>query len=99
MPEPMLIDNGHRVELTLISVFGPHQQRGYASRALRMLTALCDTNGVTIELVARRLGASLEKFAPGCPCESIYRAARRLVHATRICRYHCVRGRYSFDDS
>jgi hypothetical protein len=56
MPEPMVIANGPLVELTLITVHGPHQDKGYASLALRMLTALCDENGATLSLVARPMG-------------------------------------------
>jgi hypothetical protein len=56
MPEPMVIANGPLVELTLITVYGPHQKQGYASRALQMLATLCDENGVSLELVARPMG-------------------------------------------
>ena len=68
MPEPILVANGPLVELTLIAVYEAHQHKGYATRALRMLTALCDKNGVTITLTARRLDTgALSHFAPGCP--------------------------------
>ena len=64
MPEPMLTANGPRVELTAIGVYERHQRMGYATRALQMLTTLCDENGVTIKLIARPLSLSL---IPGCP--------------------------------
>lgn len=68
MPEPMLTDNEGVVELTLIAVKGPHQNKGYGTRALQMLTALCDENGVTITLVARQMDPdALSSYAPGCP--------------------------------
>jgi len=66
MPEPQVVPNGQRVELILIAAYEPHQRKGYASRALRLLTALCDENGVTIELVARSMGPDLCPIA-GCP--------------------------------
>jgi GNAT superfamily N-acetyltransferase len=66
MPEPTVVANGPVVELTLIAVYGPHQGRGYASRALQMLTALCDENRVTLSLVARPMGPELS-LTPGCP--------------------------------
>lgn len=59
MPEPGLFVNGPLVELNSIGVYGPHQGRHYGSRALRMLTTLCDANGVTITLIARPLDARL----------------------------------------
>lgn len=64
MPEPMLTAHGLRVKLTAIGVYERHQRSGCATRALRMLTTLCDENGVTIELIARPLGLNL---IPGCP--------------------------------
>jgi GNAT superfamily N-acetyltransferase len=66
MPEPLLVANGPVVELNLIAVRGPHQGKGHASLALRMLTVLCDENGVTLTLVARPMAPSLG-FAPNCP--------------------------------
>ena len=56
MPPPVVFASGSMVDLTLIAVYGPHQGQRYASHALRMLTALCDENGVTISLVARPTG-------------------------------------------
>jgi hypothetical protein len=68
MPEPMLVANGPVVELTLVAVYGPHQHKGYATQALRMITVLCDENAVTIRLTARQLDPGpLSHFAPGCP--------------------------------
>jgi ribosomal protein S18 acetylase RimI-like enzyme len=64
MPEPGVVPNGPLVELTSIGVHEKSQRQGYASRALRMLTALCDANEMTIKLVARPLGSNL---LPGCP--------------------------------
>jgi ribosomal protein S18 acetylase RimI-like enzyme len=64
MPEPGVLPNGPLVELTSIGVHKKHQRHGYASRALRMLTALCDANAMTIKLVARPLEDDL---LPGCP--------------------------------
>jgi GNAT superfamily N-acetyltransferase len=64
----MLIDNGPLVELTAIGVYGRHQHKGYASRALRMLTALCDENGIAISLIARPLPPDLSHM-PGCPAK------------------------------
>jgi ribosomal protein S18 acetylase RimI-like enzyme len=66
MPLPGVVANGRLVELTSIGVHGPHQGMGYASRALRMLTGLCDANGVTIELIARPLEPSL-RITANCP--------------------------------
>jgi GNAT superfamily N-acetyltransferase len=53
------------VELTSIGVYKKHQGHRYASRALGMLTALCDENAMTIKLVARSLESDL--LLPGCP--------------------------------
>lgn len=64
MPEPGVVPNGPLVELTSIGVYEKHHGQGYASRALRMLTALCDSSAMTIKLVARPLGSDL---LPGCP--------------------------------
>jgi hypothetical protein len=64
MPEPGVVPNGPLVELTSIGVPEKHQGRGYASRALIMLTVLCDANAMSIELVARPLESDL---LPGCP--------------------------------
>jgi GNAT superfamily N-acetyltransferase len=67
MPEPMLVPDGNVVELTLIAVYAEHQHKGYASRALKMLTTLCDQNGITITLTSRGLDeAALSAVAPGC---------------------------------
>jgi len=66
MPEPLMVANGSAVELNLVAVRQGHQGKGYASRALRLLTALCDENGVTLMLVARPMDAGLG-FAPDCP--------------------------------
>jgi hypothetical protein len=84
MPEPMLIDNGPQVELNAIGVYGPHQHLGYASRALRMLTPLCDENGVAITLIARPLPPDL---------------SRRLVRTAWIRRCHGSGRRHSRDGS
>jgi ribosomal protein S18 acetylase RimI-like enzyme len=68
MHEPMVVANGSVVELTLIAVYRRHQRKGYATRAMEMLTTLCDENGITIRLVARQMNdSSLSSFAPGCP--------------------------------
>ena len=64
MPEPGVVANGTLIELTSIGVYQKHQGNGYASRALTMLTALCDANGMTIKLIARPLDSDL---LPGCP--------------------------------
>jgi GNAT superfamily N-acetyltransferase len=64
MPKPQVVANGPLVELTSIGVHEKHQRQGYASRALRMLTTLCDENAMTIELIARPLESDL---LPGCP--------------------------------
>jgi GNAT superfamily N-acetyltransferase len=66
MPEPGLMPNGEFVELNTIGILDAHQGRGYASRALCMLTDLCDAHGVPIKLVARPMGPDLP-FTPGCP--------------------------------
>ncbi len=63
MPEPGLVANGPLVELTTIGVYEKHQGQGYAKRALRILTTLCDANAITIKLIAR----PLESILPGCP--------------------------------
>lgn len=65
MHAPMAINNGPVVELTAIAVYDRHQGNGYATRALQMLTAICDEHGLTIELVARPLDPGLG-FTPGC---------------------------------
>jgi ribosomal protein S18 acetylase RimI-like enzyme len=67
MPEPMLVANGPVVELTLITVYELHQRQGHASRALQMLAALCDENGVFISLVARPMGGPEFSLAPCGP--------------------------------
>jgi ribosomal protein S18 acetylase RimI-like enzyme len=65
MPEPQVVANGPYVELTSIGTYGKHQGQGHARRALAMLTALCDSNAVSIKLIAR---AFLEfDLLPGCP--------------------------------
>jgi ribosomal protein S18 acetylase RimI-like enzyme len=64
MPEPQVVANGPYVELISIGVHEKHQGQGYATRALRMLTALCDANTMTIKLIARPLEFNL---LPGCP--------------------------------
>lgn len=72
MHEPMVVANGSVVELTLIAVYRRHQRKGYAARALEMLTTLCDENGITIRLVARQMNdSSLSSFAPGCPAPPV----------------------------
>ncbi len=65
MPKPQLIESRGLVELIAIGTYGKHQRKGYASRALRMLTDLADANGLTVELVARPLD-DIPSF-PGCP--------------------------------
>ena len=71
MPEPGLIGNrdtsggSEWVELTLIAVYDEHQHRGYASRAMRILTSLCHANAMTIKLVVRQVLET--ELAPGCP--------------------------------
>jgi hypothetical protein len=67
MPEPMVVANGPVVELTLITVYELHQRQGHASRALEMLAALCDENGVFISLVARPMGGPEFSLAPCGP--------------------------------
>jgi ribosomal protein S18 acetylase RimI-like enzyme len=64
MPEPGVGANGPLIELNSIGVHEKHQSNGYASRALTMLTAICDANGMTIKLIARPLDSDL---LPGCP--------------------------------
>jgi ribosomal protein S18 acetylase RimI-like enzyme len=64
MPGPGAVSNDHWVELNSIGVYEKHQRQGYATRALRMLTALCDANAMTIKLVARPLESNI---SPGCP--------------------------------
>jgi hypothetical protein len=64
MPEPGVVPNDPFVELTSIGVYEKHQGQGYATRALKMLTALCDANATTIKLVARPLESNI---LPGCP--------------------------------
>ena len=80
MPEPVVIANrdprdwqGQWVELTLIAVYDEHQDKGYASRALEMLTALCDANSMTIKLVANPMHSTQ---SAGC---SIRLTKRELV--------------------
>ena len=65
MPEPILIDNRGKVELTRISVLDQHRGQGFASRVLKMLTDLCDANEVEIELVARPLTEELPAEVTG----------------------------------
>jgi GNAT superfamily N-acetyltransferase len=65
MQEPQVIANGPVVELTLIAVYELHQDKGYASRALQMLTTLGDENQVAISLVARPMGRELSGCAAG----------------------------------
>ena len=64
MPQPGVVPNGPLVELTSIGVHEKHQGQGYASRALRMLTTLCDENAMTIKLIARPIESDR---LPGCP--------------------------------
>jgi ribosomal protein S18 acetylase RimI-like enzyme len=64
MPEPGMVANGPLVELNSIGVYEKHQGNGYASRALTMLTTLCDANAMPIKLIARPLDSNL---LPGCP--------------------------------
>jgi ribosomal protein S18 acetylase RimI-like enzyme len=64
MPEPGVVANGPLVELNSIGVHEKHQCNGYASRALTMLTVLCDANAMTIKLIARPLDSDI---LPGCP--------------------------------
>jgi ribosomal protein S18 acetylase RimI-like enzyme len=64
MPEPVVVPTGPLVELTSIGVHEKHQGQRFASRALSMLTELCDANAMTIKLVARPLEDNL---LPGCP--------------------------------
>jgi ribosomal protein S18 acetylase RimI-like enzyme len=52
MPEPDLQDHVGTLELIRISVYSAHQGRGYATQALRKLTDLADSNGITIRLTA-----------------------------------------------
>jgi len=66
MPLPQIVANGPFVELTALAVYGPDQRQGYASRVLRMLTSLCDANGIPMKLVARPLGPELG-LPHGCP--------------------------------
>lgn len=66
MPLPEVMANGRFVELTTLAVYGPHQRHGYAGRALRMLTSLCDANGIPMKLVARPLAPELG-LTKGCP--------------------------------
>jgi hypothetical protein len=47
-------------------VYGLHQGKGYASRALQMLAVLCDEDRMTLSLVARPMGPELS-LTPGCP--------------------------------
>jgi hypothetical protein len=65
MPMPGVVPNVPFVELTSIGVYKKHQGHRYASRALGMLTALCDENAMSIKLVARSLESDL--LLPGCP--------------------------------
>ena len=68
MPEPVVVAGAGVVDLMLIAVPAHNQGKGYATRALQMLTALCDDNGITITLIARQMDqASLSHYAPGCP--------------------------------
>jgi hypothetical protein len=55
MPLPMVVVDSGVIELTMIGVYDEHQGNGFASSALRMLTALCDANGLAIRPVARPL--------------------------------------------
>jgi ribosomal protein S18 acetylase RimI-like enzyme len=64
MPEPGVVANGPLVELNSIGVHKKHQGKGCASRALTMLTVLCDANAMAIKLIARPLDSDL---LPGCP--------------------------------
>ncbi len=64
MREPQVVANGPYVELTSIGVYEKYQHQGHATRALRMLTALCDANAATIKLIARPLEFEI---LPGCP--------------------------------
>jgi hypothetical protein len=62
MPAPRLRDGAAGlVWLNQIAVYYQHQRKGYADRALRMLTALCDENDVTIKLIVAPLDS-----IPGC---------------------------------
>ena len=64
MPEPGMVANGPLIELNSIGVYEKHQGNGYASRALTILTVLCDANAMTIKLIARPL---LSDLLPGYP--------------------------------
>jgi GNAT superfamily N-acetyltransferase len=64
MPAPGVVANGPLVELNSIGVHEKHQGKGCASRALTMLTLLCDGNAMVIKLIARPLDSDL---LPGCP--------------------------------
>lgn len=56
MPEPQVIassdgrNGAHWIELTSLAVYDKYQGNGYATRALQMLTALCDENGIPVKL-------------------------------------------------
>jgi len=64
MPRPMVAElREGAIELTFIGVYTEHQGKGYAGRALCILTALCDANGLTIELNAR---PEVAKLFPDC---------------------------------
>ena len=63
MPMPGVLPGSGVVELNSIGVPDAHQGKGYASAALRMLTDLCDANGVTITLTPRPLP---DQIVPGC---------------------------------
>jgi ribosomal protein S18 acetylase RimI-like enzyme len=68
MPQPIVVANGPVVELILIAVYRQHQRKGHATRALQMLTTLCDENELTITLTARQMDeSSLSSYADGCP--------------------------------
>lgn len=63
MPAPVLHENGDAVDLTTIATFREHQGKGYACRALKLLTDLADQRSMVIHLHAFKLPDQLT----GCP--------------------------------
>jgi hypothetical protein len=62
MQQPGILANAGVIELNSIGVPDAHQGKKHATAVLKILTDLCDENGLTITLIAR----PLPDLVPGC---------------------------------